>query len=457
MNTSMVCAIFGIDTWFYKLLYSMMQGILKLCDTVYEVVLTLCGMKKNTASGDGLLETLAKDSTIKMVFKWLIILGICILGVVICIAVIRAVLSRKLDDPVKAQKNVATRTISSIIVMVLIPVFFFTFITFVGDITQYVINSMNVSSSTGQVTNSATDWSVAQEVFETATGQTCSYTLSADSFADQFPIDPNSVNYIIGIFGGAIVLVAMFMMGFKLAERIFMLIFYYIISPLILAVSPLDDGNRFAIWRDSVIAKLLASGGIIVCISLFLVCMPVIKNFSAQVFGKGFTSQVFNLLFIIAGSFFASRGGEIIANLVGDNIGANEGRETADSLRKAMAGIRIGGGVVGAGILTASKIGAGTVRTGSKVAFGSKTSRALGESNEAFSQMNDDGTYGQKARKGSGVVGLADSFKNIRRYGVIGGSFQNYKNSILNNGQAQARKLEALKKQNEQNEKASKK
>ena len=65
----MLGALFGIDTWFYKLLYSMMQGILKLCDTVYQVVLVLCGMKKNTESGDGLLESLAKDSTIKMVFK----------------------------------------------------------------------------------------------------------------------------------------------------------------------------------------------------------------------------------------------------------------------------------------------------------------------------------------------------------------------------------------------------
>ena len=457
MNTSMICAIFGIDTWFYKLLYSMMQGILKLCDTVYEVVLTLCGMKKNTASGDGLLETLAKDNTIKMVFKWLIILGVCVLGVVICIAVIRSVLSRKLDDPIKAQKGIATRTISSIITMVLIPVFFFTFITFVGDITQYIINSMNVSTSTGQVMNSATDWSVAQEVFETATGQNCSYKLSADSFADQYPIDPNSVNYIIGIFGGAIVLVAMFMMGFKLAERIFMLIFYYIISPLILAVSPLDDGNRFAVWRDSVIAKLLASGGIIVCISLFLVCMPVIKNFSTSVFGHSFTAQVFNLLFIIAGSFFASRGGEIIANLVGDNIGANEGRETADSLRKAMAGVKIGGGVVGAGILTATKIGSGTIRTGSKVAFGTKESRSIGASNEAFNNMNEDGSYGQKARKGSGVVGLADSLKNIRRYGVIGGSFQNYKNSVINNGQSSYRKsVSSQKKEDDPNGKASK-
>ncbi|MBR4003208.1 MAG: hypothetical protein IKI95_03965, partial [Clostridia bacterium] len=118
MNVSMVCAIFGIDTWFYKLLYSMMQGILKLCDTVYEVVLTLCGMKKNTASGDGLLETLAKDSTVKMIFKWVVILGICVMGVVITIAVIRAVLSRKLDDPIKAQKGVASRTITSIITMV---------------------------------------------------------------------------------------------------------------------------------------------------------------------------------------------------------------------------------------------------------------------------------------------------------------------------------------------------
>lgn len=431
MNVSMICAIFGIDTWFYKLLYSMMQGILKLCDTVYEVVLTLCGMKKNTASGDGLLETLAKDNTIKMVFKWLIILGICVLGVVICIAVIRSILSRKLDDPLKAQKGIATRTISSIIIMVLIPVFFFTFITFVGDITQYIINSMNVSTSTGQVMNSATDWSVAQEVFETATGQNCSYLISADSFADQYPIDPNSVNYIIGIFGGAIVLIAMFMMGFKLAERIFMLIFYYIISPLILAVSPLDDGNRFAIWRDSVIAKLLASGGIIVCISLFLVCMPVIKNFSTSVFGHTFTAQVFNLLFIIAGSFFASRGGEIIANLVGDNIGANEGRETADSLRKATAGLKIG---------TATLMGGATL--GTVALLGSRTSRMAGNSNTFGEQIgntsenNSDGKATKKSKLSSIGAWGKDHINNIKRYGLIGGLVQNTKNDISNGAKA---------------------
>lgn len=431
MNVSMVCAIFGIDTWFYKLLYSMMQGILKLCDTVYEVVLTLCGMKKNTASGDGLLETLAKDDTIKMVFKWLIILGICVLGVVICIAVIRSILSRKLDDPLKAQKGIATRTISSIITMVLIPVFFFTFITFVGDVTQYVINSMNVSSSTGQVMNSATDWSVAQEVFETATGQTCDYTISADNFADQYPIDPNNVNYIIGIFGGAIVLVAMFMMGFKLAERIFMLVFYYIISPLILAVSPLDDGNRFAIWRDSVIAKLLASGGIIVCISLFLVCMPVIKNFSTSVFGNTFTAQIFNLLFIIAGSFFASRGGEIIANLVGDNIGANEGRETADSLRKATAGLKIG---------TATLMGGATL--GTVALLGSRASRMAGNSNTFGEQIgntsenNSDGKATKKSKLSSIGAWGKDHINNIKRYGLIGGLVQNTKNDISNGAKA---------------------
>lgn len=438
MNVSMVCAIFGIDTWFYKLLYSMMQGILKLCDTVYEVVLTLCGMKKNTASGDGLLETLAKDNTIKMVFKWLIILGICVLGIVICIAFIRSVLSRKLDDPLKAQKGIATRTISSIITMVLIPVFFFTFITFVGDITQYVINSMNVSTSTGQVMTSATDWSVAQEVFETATGQNCSYKISADSFADQYPIDPNSVNYIIGIFGGAIVLVAMFMMGFKLAERIFMLIFYYIISPLILAVSPLDDGNRFAIWRDSVIAKLLASGGIIVCISLFLVCMPVIKNFSTSVFGNTFTAQIFNLLFIIAGSFFASRGGEIIANLVGDNIGANEGRETADSLRKATAGLKIG---------TATLMGGTTL--GTVALLGSKSSRMAGNSNTFGEQIgntsenNSDGKATKKGKLSSIGAWGKDHINNIKRYGLVGGIVQNSKNDISNSAKAIKMKKQA--------------
>ena len=435
MNTSMICALFGIDTWFYKLLYSMMQSILRLVDEVYKVVLTLCGMKRNSESGDGILETLAKDSTIKMIFKWIVILGICVLAVVIAIAVIRAVLSRKLDDPIKAQKNVATRTISSIIIMVLIPVFFFTFITLVGDVTQYIINSMNVNAGTGQVMNSATDWSVAQEVFESATGTTgIQYTISADNYMLQADISPNGINYIIGIFGGTIVLVAMFMMGFKLAERIFMLIFYYIISPIILAVSPLDDGNRFGIWRDSVIAKLLASGGIIVCISLFLVCMPVIKNFALSVFGNGLTYQIFNLLFIISGSFFASRGGEIIANLVGDNIGANEGRETADSLRKATAGIR-----VGTAMMTGGMALAGATLLGTKASRSSGVSNTLGDKYNSQNSGGEDG----KATKTSKLASLgafnSDHYKNIRRYGLIGGTYQNAKNDISN--MAKARKM----------------
>lgn len=452
MNISMLGAIFGIDTWFYKLLYSMMREILRLCDTVYEVVLVLCGMKKNTSSENGLLEELVKDDVIKMVFKWLVILGICVLGVVICIAVIRAVLSRKLDDPVKTQKGIATRTISSIIVMVLIPVFFFTFITFVGDITQYAINSMNVSQNTGQVMDSATDMSIAKEIFETATGQTCDYTISADDFADQYSIDPNNVNYIIGIFGGAIVLVAMFMMGFKLAERIFMLIFYYIISPLVLAVSPLDDGNRFTIWRDSVIAKLLASGGIIVCINLFLVCMPNIKNFSAKIFSTSpFTGQVFNLLFIIAGAFFASRGGEIIANLVGDNIGANEGRETADSLRKATAGIKVG---------TATLMSGASL--GTVALLGSKASRTAGNSNTFGERIgntpeeNPDGKATKKNKLSSIGDWGKDHINNIKRYGIVGGTIQNTKNDISNSAKARKMKKQASPSDSSSEGKASK-
>lgn len=435
-SVSMLGAIFGIDTWFYKLLYSMMQGILNLVDEVYKVVLTLCGLNTSN-SGDSLLGTLAKDDTIKMVFKWLIILGVVVLVVVIAIASIRAVLSRKLDDPVKAQKGIAVRTISSIVIMVLIPIFFFTFITLVSDATQYIINSMNVNPGTGQVMDSATDWSVAQEVFETATNNDVSYKTTADNYAMQFDISPDGVNYIIGIFGGSIVLVAMFMMGFKLAERIFMLIFYYIISPIILAISPLDDGSRFGIWRDSVIAKLLASGGIIVCISLFLICMPVIKNFVFAIFGEGsFTAQVFNLLFIISGSFFASRGGEIIANLVGDNIGANEGRETADSLRKATAGLKIGSTALLGGVTLSS-----AALIGSKMSRSAGVSNTVGESyNSNNSSSSTSGGEDGKATKRNKLSSLGawgkDHIDNFRRYGVLGGVYHNTKNDITNTSKA---------------------
>lgn len=431
-------ALFGIDTWFYKLLYSFMQGIFNITDTVYKIVLTLCGMKKESTSGNSLLESLIKDSTIQMIFKWICILGICVLGIVICIGVIRAILSRKLDDPVKSQKGIATRTISSIILMVLIPVFFFTFISLVGDITQYIINSMHISPDTGQVMDTAYNNSIAQEIFQTAQNQTLKpYTeLPADVFASKYDISPNGVNYIIGIFGGAIILVAMFMMGFKLAERIFMLIFYFLISPIILAISPLDDGNRFNIWKDSVIAKLLASGGIIVCINLYLISMPVVKKFSFLLFSDNpFIAQVFNLLFLIAGAFFASRGGEMIANLVGDNIGANEGRETADSLRKASAGLRVGTATIASGLAL-----------GKSALFGSKNSRELGIANSLGDKINSNASIdnSSKASKNSKFSSIGafckDNTQNFRRFGVIGGSVHNVKNGISNIAQARRNK-----------------
>jgi len=64
-----------------------------------------------------------------------------------------------------------------------------------------------------------------------------------------------SMNYLIGILGGFVMLVMFVLSSITFVQRIFDIILLYIVSPVSISTISLDEGNRFKVWKDTMIGK----------------------------------------------------------------------------------------------------------------------------------------------------------------------------------------------------------
>lgn len=63
------------------------------------------------------------------------------------------------------------------------------------------------------------------------------------------------MNYLIGILGGFVMLVMFMLSSIFFIQKIFDIILLYLISPISIATIPLDESNRFKVWKDLMIGS----------------------------------------------------------------------------------------------------------------------------------------------------------------------------------------------------------
>ncbi|MCX4363297.1 MAG: hypothetical protein OSJ74_07945, partial [Clostridia bacterium] len=96
--------------------------------------------------------------------------------------------------------------------------------------------------------------------------------------------DISEINYVVGLLGGLVMLVMFVISSISFIQRIFDIILLYIVSPVSASTIPLDDGNRFRVWKDMMISKLLGAYGIILVMNLFFLIMPQINRMTFFVY-----------------------------------------------------------------------------------------------------------------------------------------------------------------------------
>lgn len=127
-------------------------------------------------------------------------------------------------------------------------------------------------------------------------------------------------------------------------QRIFDIVLLYIISPVSISTIPLDEGNRFKVWKDMLISKILSAYGIILVMNLFFLIIPQV--YQIKFFDNSFQNGVVYILFLIGGSFAVTKASRVISQLTGAPATGGEMAQMIYNIRSALAFTRATKGIV---------------------------------------------------------------------------------------------------------------
>lgn len=329
----------AIVDFFYTVLYHIFSGICWLIDFIKTIFYKLCGIETLEIDGENtdLLSSLIRSDSIKRVFLIIFIIGFILLAIFTIIALIKSNYQEKHN-----WKTVLTKTFQSFFISLLIP-----FTVFAGIIlTNTIMSSINTSMNqyqTGTATiggqflatigsNSLKD-GVNKEYVESMfiSGQFDYMDLGLVKQYYNF----HDFNYVIGLLGSIVILIMFTLSSLTFIQRIFDVILLYIISPISISTIPLDEGNKFKVWKDLLISKILSAYGVILVMNLFFLIIPQI--YKIRFFDDGFQNGVVMILFLIGGSYAVTKASRIIQQLCGGQAGGNDLFQMLYSIRTGIA------------------------------------------------------------------------------------------------------------------------
>jgi hypothetical protein len=325
--------------WFWEFLFQIAQWILRLIDGIYKIFLVLAGAAPASVQQDvtggstgNILETLFENTTVQYVFWAFMVISFFVFFVAIIVGIAKSEFSGQ--DNKEPKIKLFRRAITSFATILALPVIFALAIWATSFLLGAIVEVMGGTNFT--------ESNLSQKIFEiclpTAHSFPDTQIVWDDKVADIMRYYTLSqYNYVIAYIGGGIILVILGVAVLTLVERLINIILLYITAPFILATSVLDDGQRFGVWRDLVISKLLGVGGMILSLYLYFILLGVVQDFFVS---TSFLSQLAYLLFAIGGALAATKGGMIIANLVGHNTAMIEGQQQAQTAHLLDTGLR---------------------------------------------------------------------------------------------------------------------
>lgn len=344
----------SLKDWFYGLLYQLQSMLCFLIDFIKKIFFKLCGL--DTVLVDGkerdLVSSLVQSNTVHRVFLTIMLIGVILLTVFVIIALIR--MNYQTNEK-KTRGTVIAKAGQSFLTMLLIPFIMLASMTLVNVIMSSINLSMQQYVTDGQTliggqmlittgNNAFIESSGNREVIEKMflTGE-LDYTKL--SVVEKY-YDLSQMNFVVGILGGLVMLVMFVISSITFIQRIFDIILLYIISPISASTIPLDDGNRFRVWKDMMIAKMLGAYGIILVMNLFFMIIPQVSQMTF--FNNRFENGVVYILFLIGGAFAITKANLVISQLTGSQAGGREFAQMIYNFRSGIAFARATKGAVGA-------------------------------------------------------------------------------------------------------------
>lgn len=456
-----------MTNWIFELLYGFQKTICYIIDFIREIFYILAGMETVTIDGEetDLLSHFILTDTVRTAFFYIFLIAVVLLVVFVLIAIIRSEYAN--GENKKSKALILGKAFQSFALFLMVPFILIAGITLTNAVMGAINTSMNpYSLSVGGQTTIGGQILVTsgQHAYIGDVGQrTAIEQMFLTGQLDYFDISVvsqyynlRSMDFLIGIFGSIVIMVMFVMSAITFIQRIFDIVLLYLISPVSVSTIPVDDGNRFKIWRDMTISKVLSAYGIILSMNLFFIIIPQIS--SITFFADSFKNGIVQILFLIGGAFAVTKANLVIAQLTGNTAGQNETQQfiknmqTGGNIAKATAGVGATavGAMLGGKRFIDTKKSTRSMTKGLKDSFTAPASKPyLNKSNEQSKVAKYVGVPTRLATMplgmikdiaNGGVVGMAKNFIPRAKNVGLGDNFINHPQgkSILNKEQDNA-------------------
>ena len=141
---------------------------------------------------------------------------------------------------------------------------------------------------------------------------------------------------------------------FNAIARVFNVLLLYLVAPLAISTTPLDDGGKFKQWSTAFIIQCFGLLGNVLAMRLFLLFVPIIFNGGIRFFPNGFLNFAAQIFFMIGAGMVTKKASGMITGILADNAGmqsimAGDASDIADKV------MDVGGSIIG-GITGASAV-----------------------------------------------------------------------------------------------------
>lgn len=147
------------------------------------------------------------------------------------------------------------------------------------------------------------------------------------------------VDYLIGYVSCVLVILIMLGSCLGFIRRIFELLLLYLVSPFFSATIVLDDGARFAKWRELFVAKFFTGFGAIFAMKLYLLVIPIISGSSLTFSGNASTDRYIKMFLIIGGAWAVYKGQHTMLQMLSPDAAAAASQTSGAMVALAMGGM----------------------------------------------------------------------------------------------------------------------
>ena len=142
-----------------------------------------------------------------------------------------------------------------------------------------------------------------------------------DAVNEDFDIGIAAFDYLILFLTCYKMLVTLVTIILNCVGRIFNMLLLYLISPLILAVSPLDDGAKFKQWTTAFIVQSFSVFGTVISMRVLLLFMPVVTDPKLILFANPVANILAKLVIVLGGFEVSEKATNLITGILADNAG----------------------------------------------------------------------------------------------------------------------------------------